>query len=175
VGVTALPLLTALPDALRGGLMLRGRLSQWPPYAADRVALVNRLLEPGEVVMADAPWFVAWYADVTAIWMPVRREEFAQMKAEVERAKGKVAGVVITPVSGTAASFGALLEGTWAEWPDLIFRGPMLAFDREMRTWPDFPYPVAVPLMGFSAGDTEGLGLLMAFYTDKQRTERVKR
>jgi hypothetical protein len=45
----------------------------------------------------------------------------------------------------------------------------MMAFDREMRAWPDFPYPVAVPLVGFSIGETEGLGLLMAFYTDRVR------
>jgi hypothetical protein len=28
---------------------------------------------------------------------------------------------------------------------------------------------VAVPLVGFSIGETEGLGLLMAFYTDRVR------
>jgi len=80
-----------------------------------------------------------------------------------------VAGVVITPVSAKADSMAQMLVGPWADWPDLIFRGPMMAFDREMRAWPDFPYPVAVPLVGFSIGETEGLGLLMAFYTDRVR------
>lgn len=170
--VTALPLLSALPDTLRAGLALRGKLSQWPPYAGDRVALVGFLVEPREIVFADAPWFTAWYADVPSVWMPVRRTDFPLMKAEAEKAGHQVAGVVVTPVSATAPSVAQVMDGTWKEWPDLIFRGPVLAFDREMRTWPDLPYPVSIPLVAFSAGDSEGLGLAMAFYTDRQRTLR---
>ena len=168
--VTAMPLLSALPDTLRAGLALRGKLSQWPPYAGDRVALVRLLLEPREIVFSDAPWFTAWYADVPSVWVPVRRTDFPLMKVEAEKAGHHVAGVVVTPVSATAPSVAQVMDGTWREWPDLIFRGPVLAFDREMRTWPDLPYPVAIPLVAFSAGDSEGLGLAMAFYTDRQRT-----
>jgi hypothetical protein len=171
--LTALPLLSALPDTLRAGLALRGKLSQWPPYAGDRAALVRLLLEPREVIFADAPWFTAWYADVPSVWLPVRRTDFPLMKAEAEKAGHHVAGVVVTPISATAPSVAQVMDGTWREWPDLIFRGPVLAFDREMRTWPDLPYPVAIPLVAFSAGDAEGLGLAMAFYTDRQRTLRT--
>jgi hypothetical protein len=171
--LTALPLLSALPDTLRAGLALRGKLSQWPPYAGDRAALVRLLLEPREVIFADAPWFTAWYADVPSVWLPVRRTDFPLMKTEAEKAGHHVAGVVVTPISATAPSVAQVMDGTWREWPDLIFRGPVLAFDREMRTWPDLPYPVAIPLVAFSAGDAEGLGLAMAFYTDRQRTLRT--
>jgi hypothetical protein len=65
-----------------------------------------------------------------------------------------------------------LLNGPWSDWTDMVLRGPMMAFDREMRTWPDFPFSVAVPVVGFSVGEAEGLGLLMAFYTDRVRTPR---
>lgn len=169
VGLSALPLLVALPDTIRAGMALRGRLSQWPPYAADRVAKVGALLEENEVLMADAPWFVGWYVDVPAVWMPARRADLALMREAAVAGGRSVAGVVITPVSAKADSMAQMLAGPWADWPDLIFRGPMMAFDREMRAWPDFPYPVAVPLVGFSIGETEGLGLLMAFYTDRVR------
>lgn len=169
VGLSAMPLLVALPDTIRAGMALRGRLSQWPPYAADRVAKLGPLLEENEVLLADAPWFVGWYVDVPAVWMPARRADLVLMREAAVKGGRPVAGVVITPVSAKAESMVQMLSGPWADWPDLIFRGPMMAFDREMRTWPDFPYPVAVPLVGFSIGETEGLGLLMAFYTDRVR------
>ncbi len=172
IAVTAFPLLGALPDSLRGGLVLRGHLSQWPPYAADRVAPVRKLLDDDEVLLADAPWFTAWYTDTTSIWMPAKRTELPALKAAVEAADRRVAGIVITPVSARADYLGQLFNGPWGEWPDLIVRGPLLAFDRELKPWPDLPYQVAIPLIGFSTGDTEGLGLLMAFYTDRQREAR---
>jgi hypothetical protein len=169
VVIGGFPLLTTLPNSVKSGLVMRGLLSQWPPYAADRVALVGGMIESDEVVMADAPWFTAWYADVTSIWLPVRRTDFALLKSEVEKGGKRVAGVVITPVSSETDMLGKIFTGPWSEWPDLIFRGPLLAFDRDMRAWPDFPFPVAIPLVGFSTGESEGLGLLMAFYTDRQR------
>lgn len=174
VFIGGFPLLTTLPNSIKSGLVMRGLLSQWPPYAADRVALVGEMVEPGEVVMADAPWFTAWYADVTSIWLPVRRTDFALLKDEVEKRGGAVAGVVITPVSSQAEYLGKIFTGPWSEWPDLVFRGPLLAFDREMKAWPDFHFPVAIPLAGFTTGESEGLGLLMAFYTDRQRTVKPR-
>jgi hypothetical protein len=173
VGLSALPMVMSLPDTIRGGLVLRGRLSQWPPYAADRVARVGGLVEDKEIVMADAPWFTAWYADVTSVWMPIRRADLALIREAAQKAGHPVAGVVITPVSAKAESMVQLLNGPWADWPDVVLRGPMMAFDREMGAWPDFPYPVAVPLVGFSIGESEGLGLLMAFYTDRARRPKT--
>lgn len=172
LALSTLPLVVSLPDTLRSGLAFRGRLSQWPPYAADRVQRVGSLMEDKEIVMADAPWFTAWYADVTSVWMPSRRPDLALIREAAETAGHPVAGVVVTPVSAKAESMVYLLNGPWSDWTDMVLRGPMMAFDREMRTWPDFPFPVAVPLVGFSVGEAEGLGLLMAFYTDRVRTPR---
>lgn len=171
--LTAVPMLAAMPDSIKGGLMLRGQLAQWPPYAADRVSLVPRLLDDQELVMTDAPWFIAWYADLPAIWLPVRRDDFADLQQQVEQTNWKVAGVVMTPVSARCTMLGDIFNGSWSEWPDLILRGPVMALDREIRTWPDFPFQVPIPLVGFSAGEGESLGLLMAFYTDRQRTLRT--
>lgn len=172
LALSTLPLVMSLPDTLRSGLAFRGRLSQWPPYAADRVQRVATLLEDKEIVMADAPWFTAWYADVTSVWMPSRRPDLALIREAAEKAGHPVAGVVVTPVSAKAESMVYLLNGPWSDWSDVVLRGPMMAFDREMQAWPDFPFPVAVPLVGFSVGEAEGLGLLMAFYTDRVRTPR---
>ncbi len=171
-GLTALPLLVTLPDTLRAGLVMRGQLAQWPPYAADRVALVGRLLDEDEVLLADAPWFTAWYTDRLSLWLPSKRADLPPMKAAVEAAGLRIAGAVVTPVSARTEYLGQIFDGKWSEWPDVVLRGPLLAFDRKMATWPDFPYPLAVPLVGFSTSHKEGLGLLMAFYTDRQRTPK---
>ena len=168
-GVSAFPLVAALPDSLRAGLVLRGHLSQWPPYAADRVAVVGQLLEADEVLLADAPWFTAWYTDRASIWLPVKRADLPPLKSAVEATGKRLAGMVVTPVSARAAYLGQHFDGPWGEWPDVVLRGPLLAFDREVKPWEDFPYPVTVPLIGFSTGQKEGLGLLMAFYTDRPR------
>jgi hypothetical protein len=89
-----------------------------------------------------------------------------------DKAGHPVAGMVVTPVSTKAESMVYLFNGPWSDWTDMVLRGPSMAFDREMRTWPDFLVPVAMPLVGFSVGEAEGLGLLMAFYTDWVRTPR---
>lgn len=86
--ISALPMAAELPAHVKEGLMLRGRIRpHWPPYVPDRITFVRRLLEPDEIVFADVPWFVAWYADVPAVWLPVKRSDFTAMvaQAEVER------------------------------------------------------------------------------------------
>lgn len=170
VGVTALPLLTTLPPQLKLGLTLRARMfPHWPPYAPDRVQIVSRLLEPGEVVFADAPWFVAWYADVPALWIPARREEYPAMKAKAEAAGAKVAGFVVTPLSARARHMHEVFNGPWREWPDLVFRGMVLAFDREFLPHPDFEFKVPMPLVAIVVGKEENKALPMMFYTDRPR------
>lgn len=170
VGITSAPMLITLPPQLKLGLTLRSRMfPQWPPYAPDRVQMVRRLLEPGELVFADAPWFVAWYADLPALWIPARREEYTPMKARAEAAQAPVAGFVVTPVSGRTRHMHEVFTGPWREWPDLIFRGMVLAFDREFLPHPDFEYKVPIPLIAIVVGKEENKALPMIFYTDKPR------
>lgn len=170
VVVTALPMLNTLPAQVKLGLTLGGRIyPQWPPYVPDRVALLKRLVEPGEVVFSDAPWFVAWYADLPAVWVPVRREDFAQMKGRAEAAGHPVAGFVMTPVSTQTRYLHELFTGPYSEWPDLLFRAPLLAFDREFPARADFEYKIPVPLVAVPVGSRENLSLQMTFYTNRQR------
>lgn len=170
VGITTAPMAVSLPPQLKLGLTLRSRMfPQWPPYAPDRVQLVRRLLEPGEVVFADAPWFVAWYADLPALWIPNRREEYPIMKAKAEAAGAQVAGFVVTPISSRARHIHEVFNGPWREWPDLVFRGMVLAFDREFLPHSDFEFKVPIPLIAAVVGKEENKALPMIFYTDKAR------
>ena len=172
VGVSALPLITGLPQSVRSGLLARGDLAQWPPFWASRVGSLNRVLNEREVMMADAPAFAAWYTDRVALWLPMKRTDWPPMREVVKAADLKMAGVLVTPVSARVDYVGDVFTGSYAEWPDVVLRGPLIAFDREMKTWPDFPYTVPIPLAAATTGEGEGMALLMVFYTDRFREIR---
>lgn len=171
LALSALPLLNVLPAQVKMGLTLRNRIyPHWPPYVPDRVALVNRLVEPEEMLFSDAPWFVAWYADKVTSWIPVKREEFDRMKAQAEERGNPVAGFIMTPVSTRMEYLHEAFSGPYGEWPDLLFRGPMMAFDRDFPARPDFDYKIPVALVAIPLGAKESLSLQMTFYTNRSRT-----
>ena len=170
ITLSALPLMVRLPSQLKTGITMAGRqFPHWPPYVPDRVEVVGRLVEKDEVVFSDAPWFVAWYADVPAVWVPRSRTGFYQLREKLAQSGTPAAGVVVTPVSAKQTYVGDLFTGPYADWPVLILRGPMLAFDKAFLPDPDFPYKVPLPLVAFPIGEKESLGIFMAFYTDRPR------
>jgi hypothetical protein len=126
-------------------------------------------MEKNEFVISDSPAFVAWYADVPCVNLPVQRVDYETMKAKAEERGAKLAGFVMTPVSAKVERITDLYTGPYAEWRDLIIRGPMLAFDRDFVPSPEFPYKVPIPLVGTPVGEKENLSLSMVFYTDKPR------
>lgn len=171
VAISALPLLNTLPAQIKLGMTMRNRIyPHWPPYVPANVSLLKKLLAPEEILFSDAPWFTAWYVDVPSVWIPVKRDDFTLMKAQAEGHGAKVAGFVITPLSSRVEYVHEALSGPYREWPDLIFRGPMVAFDREFPASPDFPYKVPLPLVAIPVGPKENLSLQMTFYTDRPRT-----
>lgn len=173
VVLSAVPMAAELPAQVKQGLLLGGRIyPHWPPYVPDRVTYVRRLTEPSEMVFADAPWFVAWYADVRSAWLPVRRTDFAAMTEQVEAKGIPVAGIVVTPLSARVDHVHEAFTGPYREWPDLIFRGPMLALDREFVPNPDFKYKIPLPLVALVVGAKENISMQMTFYTDKVRTPK---
>lgn len=170
IGITALPMAVRLPSQMKVGLAMADRqFPHWPPYVPDRVEVVGRLMEENETVFSDAPWFVAWYADVPAVWVPRSRSDFYRVRDALSGAQTPAAGVVITPVSARQNYVSDLFTGSYSEWPDLILRGPMLAFDKAFLPDPKFPYKVPLPLVAFPIGERESLGIFMAFYTDRPR------
>ncbi|TDU68088.1 hypothetical protein EI77_03205 [Prosthecobacter fusiformis] len=171
LGISALPLLNILPAQVKLGLTLRNRIyPHWPPYVPDRVSLVRRLIEPNEIVFSDAPGFVAWYADSVTAWIPTKRDDFELMKKRAEEHGNPVAGFVMTPKSTRVEHVQDAFIGPYSEWTDLLFRGLMLAFDRDFLPRPDFIYRVPVPLVAVPLGAKENLSLQMTFYTDRPRT-----
>jgi hypothetical protein len=170
LGITALPLLVNLPLLMKFGLTMGSKIPpHWPPFLPERAYILRLLMEKNEFVISDSPAFVAWYADVPCVNLPVQRVDYETMKAKAEERGAKLAGFVMTPVSAKVERITDLYTGPYAEWRDLIIRGPMLAFDRDFVPSPEFPYKVPIPLVGTPVGEKENLSLSMVFYTDKPR------
>lgn len=176
VTISAVPMIATLPAELKMGLTMRSRLyPQWPPYVPDRVSLVRRLIEKNEIIVSDAPWFVAWYADVPCIWLPLKRADFDKMQEKLKSHDTKVAGFVMTPISTQVKYLHEAFFGAYSDWPDLLFRGLMLAFDKDFQPNPDFEYKVPLPLVALPVGEKENLSLQMTFYTDKMRSVKPEK
>lgn len=169
IAISAMPMLTKLPTALRIGIAFRGQLAQWPPYLPDRFARLTKFVDDKEVLFSDAPWAVAWYADRTAIWMPVERKQFPIMKSKLDAQNMAVAGFVITPISAKVKLLTDIFESTYREWADVVYRGPMVAFNMEVKNIAEFPYPAIYPLHGVSLPATGGLNVMMVYYADRVR------
>ena len=92
------------------------------------------------------------------------------MTTQVEARGGRVAGIVVTPLSARINHLHEAFDGPYREWPDLIFRGPMLALDPEFMPHPEFKFKVPLPLVPVPVGGKENLSMQMTFYTDRIRS-----
>lgn len=173
IGISALPMAVNLPVLMKFGLTMGGKIPpHWPPFLPERAYILRLLMEKDEFVMSDSPAFVAWYADVPCVNLPVQRLDYETMKTKAAERGAKLAGFVMTPVSAKVERITDIYTGPYAEWRDLVMRGPMLAFDKDFVPHPDFPFKTPVPLVGTPIGDKENLSLSMTFYTDKARAIR---
>lgn len=169
--VTALPMGVNLPVLMKFGLTMGGKIPpHWPPFLPERAFILRLLAERNEFIISDSPAFVAWYADLPCVNLPVQRADYEVMKTKAEERGAKLAGFVMTPVSAKTERITDVYTGPWSEWRDLIVRGPMLAFDKDFTPSPEFPFKIPVPLVATPVGEKEHLSLSMVFYTDKPRT-----
>lgn len=169
----ALPMAVNLPVLMKFGLTMGGRIPpHWPPFFPERIQVLRQMVEKDEYVYSDSPAFVAWYADVPAVNLPIQRADYEKVAAEAAGRGAKLAGFVMTPVSAKVERVTDVFSGTYSEWRDLIMRGPMIAFDKDFMPHADFAYKFVVPIVGSQIGEKESLSLSMVFYTDKARTLR---
>ncbi|HEY1049027.1 MAG TPA: hypothetical protein VGE39_04705 [Prosthecobacter sp.] len=171
--ITALPMAVNLPVLMKFGLTMGGKIPpHWPPFFPERIQVLRLLVEKNEFLMSDAPAFVAWYADVPCVNLPVQRADHETMQAKAADRGVRLAGFVITPASAKVERVTDVFTGPYAEWRDLIMRGPMIAFDKDFMPHPDFAYKFVVPIVASQVGEKESLSIPMVFYTDKARTMR---
>ena len=164
-----------LPGDLKMGLTMRNWIyPRGQPHVPSQVPVLAKLIEPNKIIFTDAPWFLAWYADVPCTWMPVKHADFAAMQDQFKKQNITVAGFVGTPISAKMNDLQDTFAGPYSEWPDLIFRGPLLAFDKDFQPYPEFPCRKAMPLMATSIGAKQNLSYQITFKSDRVRNPKVK-
>ncbi len=68
-------------------------------YSIENIREVAAAVPPGEILVTDVPWAVAWYGDVPALWLPFQLEDYEEIRIYREPA---VAGLFLTPFYGGA-------------------------------------------------------------------------
>jgi hypothetical protein len=114
-------LYAALSVPLVGSLLATPKRVNWPPYLPPLVARFSSWLEPAEAMASDIPWATAWYAGRTSLLLPESIEQFEVIGSE--RLLGKpLVGIYLTPFSGDAATYSAIVNGRYREWARFVLR-----------------------------------------------------
>lgn len=174
LGITGWSMLTSLSNDLRIGLFYRDQLQQWPPYNAVSTHELSKAVKPHQLLVSDAPWTVAWYADRSCLWLPRTRPQLNKIRDLATQQKTPVVGIVITPLATKGTDVASILAGPYGEWGDVLFRGPLMAFgslDLIKITKSDFPFSDGFPLGYLSGVDGSRIPAMM-FYMDKALLEK---
>jgi len=171
--VSALPMITSLPTELTFGFASKGGLAQWPPYMPRQIHKVAAFTRPDELILTDMPWAVAWYADRPAVWLPMERKQFDEMRALAGKRNVTVAGFLMTPESLRADRAAEVFSGEYREWARPAFRGVVAGFGLDTLAQSDLPYREYIPLAGQPANEPGSFVAEMAFMSDRKRWEMV--
>ncbi|MBI5397487.1 MAG: hypothetical protein HZA91_19485 [Verrucomicrobia bacterium] len=109
--ITGLVLVAALPLLLRLAGPTAGRMA-YPPYHPPLVSQIAGYVEPGEFIISDQPWAVAWYGDRRCFWIPFSVPEFFTLNDMHQH----VAAFMLTPVTLNSRMLTEILVGEWAPW-----------------------------------------------------------
>jgi hypothetical protein len=171
--VTALPMLTTLPTELTSGLNHKDKFAHWPPYMPRQIHKVATFTREDEIVFTDMPRAVAWYADRTAVWLPMDRKQFDEMRALAEKGGTKIAGILMTPISLRADTVADVFTGEYHDWARLAFRGIVAGFGTDLMSQVDFPYREFIPLAGRPGNEAGRFVAEMTFMSDRKRWEKL--
>jgi len=94
---------------------------QWPPYIPPFIAIMANWTDPGEIIMSDMPWAVAWYADRRSLWLPTAISDFTNLN-DWDMLHGRIVGLYLTPVSGYSPFLSEIVKGEYKEWAPFIMR-----------------------------------------------------
>ncbi len=117
----------------------------YPPYAAQMIINVSRLLEPEELMSSDIPWATAWYGNRTSLLLPRDVEEFYHIHDNMER----ISALYFTTETRNQPYVRGLRTGRDKDWFQ-IMEGRMMA---------DFPLTHGFPIFNFD----------QMFLTDRDR------
>lgn len=165
------PMLMGLTSDLRTGMFLKGKLMQWPPYRPDTTSQLAGFVKDDELLVSDAPWSVAWYADRSCLWLPKTRDQFTRLRDVAEQQqKHHIAGFVMSPVSTQDSTFTMQFASPYSEWMELVARGPTMVLGHDLAQ--NVPwlrdYPKLLPLGAIPMPDGRRVPAV-CFYADRER------
>lgn len=171
--ISALPMISTLPAELTMGLGNKGEFAHWPPYIPKQIHKVAAYADKSEVIFTDVPWAVAWYADRAAVWLPMDRKQFTEMRALTDKQLITIAGFLMTPESLRSDHVADVFKGDYRDWSRLAFRGIGAGFGTDIMAQSDFPYREFIPLAGQPGNEPGRYVYEMAFMSDRKRWETV--
>lgn len=165
--VCAMPMIIILPRQVVNGITMRdsGGLPHWPPYYAPALNIgLKKVVKENEIVVADQPWAVAWYADRVSVWLPTTRRGFEKLENIAADSQTPFTGILISPVSNQSGPI-AEINQTYLDFSSLVIDGRAYYSTSGMRTFDKDPkleaiakrYPYPLPLFGVD----------MIFYSDR--------
>ncbi|MEZ0386716.1 MAG: ArnT family glycosyltransferase [Verrucomicrobium sp.] len=168
--LSALPLISVLPMEILTGLYNKGQFAHWPPYLPDRISKVKEFVAEDELIYTDVPWAVAWYADRTAVWLPVELAQFAEMRERSKAEGNAVAGLLLSPASAEVATVPDVFSGPYRAWAPEVYRGAGIGLGLDTLSTGPFPFKEIFPLAGYPVGSR--FVVQMAFMSDTKRWEQ---
>jgi hypothetical protein len=86
-----------------------------------------------EVVVADSPWQVAWYADRPCLWLPSNPTQLKEIQALTDTKGQPISGVLFSRAAANAPFHGGLVRGPYMEWGGIIIPHTMLSGNSTSR------------------------------------------
>lgn len=144
VGVCALPMMISTPREIIAGINRRdsGGIPHWPPYYAPALNLgLKKWTTEKQIIVADQPWAVAWYADRMSVWIPPTKKGFEYLETIAADSQTPFAGILISPVSNGMGSIAAIYA-SYRDFTSLVIDGrvvlstlptPINIFDKDPK------------------------------------------
>jgi hypothetical protein len=174
IAIGGWPMIMGLTTELRIGLFFKNQMMQ-PDYRAASISRLGDMVKPDEMLVSDAPWAVAWYADRPCLWLPKNRDQFVALREQAEKQKHHIAGFALTTICTKDTTFTTQFGGEYSEWIELVARGPIrgIGYDLAQNILWLREYPGAFPLGGMQLADGRWI-YTMNFFADRDRWAALK-
>ena len=118
--LTIIFLVSGLPLAVNLLTQSPSRVN-WPPYIPPFINSISNWMDPGEIMVTDMPWAVAWYGGRPTLLLPSSVKQFITIH-DYKYLGGPLNGLYLTPVSGNRPFVSQIAKGEYREWATFIMR-----------------------------------------------------
>jgi len=120
----------------------------YPPYYPPEIQKFSGWMNPGELVMSDIPWAVAWYGDRQCIWTTLNSQyEFVSLNDFIK----PVNALYLTRNTLDGRLFSDCLQGGRDSWYNFVYQ--IVATNKLPKNFPLTAFPVESLEFGFFLAD----------------------